>query len=213
MDDDFPAAHSHDVMWFAIDNVGQVAFFWSGAMGHSPDTAEDADLPGELWRLRHAGEEQLSRPDDRELPARLGFFYYEYGYINHPVVRKVECLEPYHLIGTPERPLHLDELPPGLRERCKRIRFEQLNFAASQLLQPLEQYTCDYRYRAERVAYLCDDGKTVRPIPGREREFPAFCEEFRKQSPDRIMEVIFDGAGEKKEEPHPESREENSYGQ
>jgi hypothetical protein len=123
------------------------------------------------------------------------------------------ALKPYHLIRTPARPLHLDELPPELRGRCKRIRFENLNFATSQWLQPLEQYPCDYRYKAERVAYLCNDGKTVRPIPGREQDFPAFCQEFRKQFPDQIMNLIFEGADKEPEDLHPESRKENDDGQ
>jgi hypothetical protein len=91
MDDDFPAAHSHDVRWFAVDQAGHVAIFWSGMMGHSPEIAENADLAQELWRLRHPDEGPLSWRDANELPSRLGFFYYEYGHAPNPVARMLEA--------------------------------------------------------------------------------------------------------------------------
>jgi hypothetical protein len=212
MDDDFPAAHSHDVRWFTVDRAGHVAIFWSGAMGHSPEIAENADLAEELWRLRHPSEGPLSWRESRDLPARLGFFFYEYGQSMQPVARLVQSIGPYSLIHAPPRPLHLDELPPEFRERCKRIRFEFLDFTTSQSLQPLENYGCIYRYKAERVAYLCGDGKTVRPIPGRENDFPAFYQDFREQFPDQVKDLIFTGIADETKGADPESLKENDDG-
>jgi hypothetical protein len=99
-----------------------------------------------------------------------------------------------------------------LRERCKRIRFDHFDFSASQWLQPLEKYGCGYRYKAERVAYLCGDGKTVRPIPGREEDFPAFYQDFRQQFPDQVEGLIFTGIENETKGTDPESRKENEDG-
>jgi hypothetical protein len=199
MAEDFPAAHSHDTLWFAVDEAGHVGVFWSGPLGHSPETAENAeDLPGELWRLCHPGEHPAPAysarfPADPETVAVLGLFYYDYGRAGLPLLPWVYNLEPYHLARPPEAPLHIDQLPPALRERCKRIRFERVHFAQSEWLQPLEQYACDYRYKIERVAYLGGDGKTVRPIPGREEDFRQFCRAFREEHPEEADRLIFEG--------------------
>ena len=39
MDADFPAAHSMDTMWFAVDRDGRVGCFDSGEAGAVPDRA------------------------------------------------------------------------------------------------------------------------------------------------------------------------------
>lgn len=193
MDDDFPAAHSHNVTWFAVDASGHVAMFQSGTLGHSPKNAENADLAAELWRFSRpveVAETSFQRQEERAL--QLGFFSYAYGHKIHSFLRWPPSLAPYHRVAGPDAPLHVDQLPPHLRERCKRIRFELVDFARCPSLQPLEQYACDYRYLEERVAYLCSDGKTVRPIPGREAEFADFCIQFWEEHPEEAKKLVFE---------------------
>jgi hypothetical protein len=195
---DFPAAHSHDTLWFAVDEAGHVGVFWSGALGHSPEEAATAGgLADALWRLSHPGQDApATREGDRQRAAVLGLFSYEYGPVGSAALPWVSHLAPYHLAGAPGAPLHIDQLPPALRERCKRIRFDRVDFARSEWVQPMEQYACNYRYKVERVAYLCGDGKTVRPIPGREDDFRQFCREFREQHPAEANRLIFELPGE-----------------
>ena len=206
---DFPAAHSHDVLWFAIDQAGHVGMFWSGSMGHSPEEAENAeDLGVELRsQIRLEAIDRSPRTTDQEQAVRLGFFYYEYDPAPYPLYGELTSVSLYSRVRVPEKPLHVDQLPPELRRRFKRIRFEGVDFTRSKWLQPLEQYPCEYRYRDERVAYLCGDGKTVRPIPGRERDFAEFCREFREQSPEQAAGLIFQGAKEAENRPTDEEKD------
>lgn len=43
------------------------------------------------------------------------------------------------------------------------------------------------------IAYLCADGKTVRPVPGREGAFAAFVRTYREESPKDAARFVFDG--------------------
>jgi hypothetical protein len=71
-------------------------------------------------------------------------------------------------------------LPPALRRRCKRIRLRGLDFTGAVYVQPLEHGPCRFWYDVYE-AYLAGDGKTVRPLPGKEAGFADFCRRFRKQ--------------------------------
>jgi hypothetical protein len=72
--DDFPAAHSMDTMWFAIDNDGHVAMFKSGEAGAVPEDAHLGDddynlydailsLPVTGFRIDPLGQRRLHGPD------------------------------------------------------------------------------------------------------------------------------------------------------
>lgn len=69
MEHDFPAAHSMDTHWFAVDKCGHVATFDSGEEGAVPEGAPDAyhsladdlPLPGELDRCL---QERMIVPGD-----------------------------------------------------------------------------------------------------------------------------------------------------
>ena len=46
---DYPAAHSMDTSWYAVDAAGHVALFESGENGHAPhSTLEDEARPVDL---------------------------------------------------------------------------------------------------------------------------------------------------------------------
>jgi hypothetical protein len=192
MDADYPAAHSMDTVWYAVDDHGHVARFNSGENGHVPEGApsEEAlaqDPLEELWTLRHGSASSEQRPEYISEPediGRLGLFDYDYGYDFDPI-------GPYSREAVPENPLHIDQLPPHLRKLFGQVRFENVNFAESELVQPLEQYDCVYWYEADRVAYLCADGVTVHPIPGQEEHFEEFCAAFREQNPEEARRLRF----------------------
>jgi hypothetical protein len=190
MSDDFPAAHSMDTRWFAVDEVGHVGIFDSGENGHSPEGARDGfEFVDALWRQRlpRAGE---SPWEGEELAAELGLFCYAYD------DGSFDPIAPYQRTDVPGTPLHVDQLPPSLRKQVKETRLKNIDFARHELVQPLEQLKCGYWYADDRVAYLAGDGKTVRPIPGQEEKFAEFCEEFRRQSPEEAEKFIFEGPKE-----------------
>ena len=60
-------------------------------------------------------------------------------------------------------------------------------------MQPLEFFRCFYWYEESRVAYLCADGKTVRPIPGMEGRFAAFVRQLRLDDPGWAGRLTFEG--------------------
>ena len=114
MDNDFPAAHSQDTCWFAVDEAGHVGIFNSDEDGHVPnlnvDQDEAWDLVEELWRRLHPQGGRSPPPSEGEiLSAQLGIFFYHYAY------ETFIPLSPYKRRNVPETPLHIDQLPPTLR--------------------------------------------------------------------------------------------------
>jgi hypothetical protein len=75
------------------------------------------------------------------------------------------------------------------------VRFS-IRFDEAGLIQPLEEHSCHYWCMDERVAYLCADGVTVRPIPGKEGVFDDFVQEFRRQNPELAENYRFAGPTE-----------------
>jgi hypothetical protein len=184
--DDFPAAHSMDTQWYAVDQEGHVAVFVTGENGHVPTTARDDDV---LWQLQQLRQPQTERQQAEDLAPEFGFFGYEYDMSWHGAVA------PYYRSIVPQNPLHIDELPPELRRRCKAVRFEAMTFAHSELVQPLDFVACHF-WGTWQTAYLCGDGKTVRPVPGKESDFAEFCREARADDPDWAAQVVFESPPE-----------------
>ncbi len=164
MDVDIPVAHSMDTTFFAVDAAGHVGRFDTGVEGHVPEGARGSDVSLESWELDP--EDAWGTRESDLLTSERGVFWYEYdeeSWIH---------IAPYRLIDTPQTPLHIDQLPPELRQMCKRIRFEGTDFSASELVQPLEQ---------------------LRPIPGKEDQFADFCRQFREEEPEQAGNMIFEG--------------------
>jgi hypothetical protein len=232
MDADFPAAHSMDSAWFAVDKDGHVAFFRTGEEGALPieittsdaweilDRLHDLLPAGEIvhvptghvtpgptgarWRhwpyegqrlvflrsleplrkeiaagkayavqatsgvavvvrkmtkpldkrLHKAGDCLACRPyygDDPEepSPAVFGLISYEH--------RCDFIAGPYGQLEVPRHPLHLDMLPPDVREYVGRLRYP-FCFAETVHFQPLDYGVCG----DHDGGYLTGDGLTIR---------------------------------------------------
>jgi hypothetical protein len=249
MDADFPAAHSMDTTWFAVDRDGHVACFKSGESGAVPSGAfagEDAhalgrrlgqllprcpaafdlagrQMPGgegsgnpheahglgldypvllflqspDVVKEALASGQAVQVPSDRgtavtfqHLPAELdrrlheadaclGCFFlfgridaegfepashglYEYSHLTENWISG-----PYGRVARPLQPLHVDQLPPDLRGLVRGMRFENLSFAETAHVQPLEHTECV----SWEAAYLDVTGTKVRPVPGREDDY------------------------------------------
>ena len=204
MDDDFPAAHSMDTVWFAVDEAGHVGIFTTGEDGHVPvHTDQDDGL-----ELMNALEGKADDPDEewKDRATRLGLFYYGYGWGTSAIV------DPYQREASPPQPIHMDQLPPALRKRARKRCLKKMDFAQQAWIQPLEQLECDLSNEDEAVAYLCGDGKTVRPIPGKEDRFAGFCEQVRKENPKAAKKFVFEGPQEKPKKPRRRRRKENDDG-
>jgi len=176
MEVDYPAAHSMDASWYAIDRDGNVALFHTGAGGALPSQAYSPDAAAELEDLDPETREELGLAegagDDvpaEQLPDPKHLYVYETGPLD-------ECLaDRYERKRVPRKPLHVDQLPPQVRDAVKRVRFETLHFGQTEVFQPVELTDCG----TWDPAYLAGDGKTVKPAPGREGEYAEFLRDYR----------------------------------
>jgi hypothetical protein len=185
MDIDYPASHSMDTVWFAVDAIGQVAYFDSGENGPVP-RGDHHDIRHELCDLRRpVGAPEDYNPLDY-LYEVVGLYAFGHAEMNYPS-------SPYECQIVPDVPLHVDQLPPELRALCRAVSFP-VRFAKDMLLQPLEHVPCSTW--GPGLAYICSDGKTVRPVAGEEARFAEFVREFREWSPELAKGLIFDGPTE-----------------
>jgi hypothetical protein len=189
---DYPAAHSMDTNWFAIDARGHVGVFTTGEPGHMPATWTEQTYVGELVGpvLASRGGAQAvgldpERVEDEpwEAVPLLGVFVYDYPDDYGPLYL------PYGRQPAPTRPIHVDQLPPKVRELCRRVRFENVDFAKAERLQPFEHVACVGW--SEPEAYLSSDGVTVRPVPGEEGAFAEFVEEYLRNHPEEARRYVF----------------------
>ena len=140
MQPDFPAAHSMDTAWFAVDAAGHIAYFDTGESGPLPGVAQDhaANLYLEDFQLPEAAGSSTNRQEyrsDQVLAYQAGLFYYSHDSYS-------EISDPYERIQVPNRPRHMDQLPPEMRERLRAVTFSNLDFHTAGRLQPLEYYPC-----------------------------------------------------------------------
>jgi hypothetical protein len=257
MDADFPAAHSMDTYWFAVDKDGRVACFSSGEAGAVPVQAMAGDdayqmlqrlaqaLPaGEVLHDRQGrarpGQEasmmdhlggmagaqfpvlmflksldpvadeiaagravQVPSTNDfavvfRQLPQPLGqrlheeeaclgcYFHFEAdeaGPAALPSAARRGLYEyrhtcenwisgPYGRTGIPANPVHIDQLPPALRNQVKAMQLD-VNFAETPYLQPMQHTEC-----ASWEAHWLDLEGKQHTMPGREGHEDENLEDF-----------------------------------
>jgi hypothetical protein len=178
---DYPAAHSMDTTFFAVDANGHVAVFFSGEDGPVPSASQSEDSLFSVLR-QLGGEPEPDEEDDdfdwdeaEEEAIDRGLYLYEYVGEFNPL------LLPYSLTGVPEQPLHADQLPPKVRRLFQEVRFDKIAFADTERLQIVEHVRCFF-YSDEDAAYVAGDDKTVRPIPGREKKYRPWCLDFRNST-------------------------------
>jgi hypothetical protein len=242
MDTDFPAAHSMDTGWFAVDRDGHVAFFSSGEAGAVPfdagleepyavlqELGQTLPKTGVLYNfagqlppgpLGARGEHSsVAMPHSREalffltsldpiraeiasgqavqVPGTGGAVAVVITNLTRPLVQRIHdagacrgCFfhylpdseddmpppaghglfeyhhlcenwisGPYGLQEVPDRPVHVDQLPPRLRETVSEFRLRTLCFAQAPHIQPIEHGSCV----SWEPAYLTGDGLTIRP--------------------------------------------------
>jgi hypothetical protein len=86
---------------------------------------------------------------------------------------------PQRRLALPAPPVHVDQLSPLGRALVSRVRFDRLAFHEARLVQPRAWTPCS-EWHAE-PGYLDVDGRTWRPVPGREAAFaePAYAAALR----------------------------------
>lgn len=249
MENDYPAAHSMDTCFFAIDRDGHVAIFDTGEAGAVPVDAlsgDDADSMRQQLALlprfgvihdrqgrvtpnrpsefnEHRGafglpyptllflasldpvQEEIAAGRAVEVQANEGFavmfpemsealakrlhdsgaclgcsWYFHdeeregyspdltaRGLFSYSHLTENWISGPYGRVRRPAQPIHVDQLPPRMRQAVKAMHFDSLSFAQTPYVQPIEHADCV----SWESAYLDVTGKHIRPIPGKEAEY------------------------------------------
>jgi hypothetical protein len=129
------------------------------ASGHALLYEEMSDLTHARLHATAACRGCFGHYEDDETPqvARKGLYEYSHTTDNW-------IAGPYGLRTRPSEPITIDALPAGARPPL--VRFDG-RFAETPILQPVGRWPSD----AWGAAYLAEDGKKVRPIPGREDDY------------------------------------------
>jgi hypothetical protein len=183
---DYPAAHSMDTAWYAVDEAGHVATFWTGENGPLPDHDRPSTELIEQVFMRLLGADPDDIGDWWEVGRGVGIFFYDY----NDSLTLEDTVDRYARTVTPDRPLHVDQLPPDLRTEWKRLRVP-VRFTEAGFVQPFDYFRC-LPYNADAAAYLCADGKTIRPILGRLKAFRNLVADWRENAPDEIAEFTIE---------------------
>lgn len=137
---DFPAAHSMDTEWFAVDDAGHVAVFDSYEGGAVPDDAPPSGLDVDLadvvaavpWVDERHPEQRTSW--SRAADAAQGIFVYQHTLTDN------HTPGPYTRVARPLVPLRADAMPAALGAVTTRL--QGVRFAHRPLLQPMDYATC-----------------------------------------------------------------------
>lgn len=145
--DERPYPEGIDSCWLASDRDGQLGVFLTRGRGPIPALAllETYPLDGLEERLlalpkasdieRHI---QMPRSDPLVAFAERGFFVYDWSDAH----RTESYIDEYELIALPYRPVTLDQVPEGLAEAARFMRFINVVFANAWRVDPRAHSTC-----------------------------------------------------------------------
>ena len=138
---DFPAAHSMDTYWFAIDADENVAVFDTGEAGALPYSARKLFICDLILYLPNNDRRtfllKTARTNTTLAAQLLGMFSYGHGdewenWIAGPYTRNQQ----------PEKLLKLEELPEDIQDLISWTWFEELCFQDTEIIQPIEYTKC-----------------------------------------------------------------------
>lgn len=182
METDYPAAHSMDTTWFAVDKDGFIAVMETEEEGALPLVCRNNDLGlGDDFVEAIAKQEGLTVKVDQYdmvLPESIGLYSYRgdldwsdelestAGSLNPDGAEATgsddaaeydeyfEGAPPYKRAGIPEKPLHISKLAEPLRASIKAVAFENVSFQETKWLQPALRVPCEMWMEGD---YRCID--------------------------------------------------------
>lgn len=152
---DYPAAHSVDTMWFAVDKDGHIGIFDSGEDGPIPAVFDnDRDgicglTPEMLLEKMESVRGQKRDQFDMYKGEELGFYtydpqmdeVYELQQQFDPDESKTEFPAPmYARLAVPSEPITIADLPSEWHEAIEIMRLPGVSFSNSKLFQPGEHF-------------------------------------------------------------------------
>jgi hypothetical protein len=84
----------------------------------------------------------------------------------------------YERFAQPRVPLHVDQLPPAMRQRIAQVQYGSFCFAETSSVLPLAHHAV----LAYWPAYLDAAKRTIRPVPGHEKSYADVYERMREEA-------------------------------
>ncbi len=178
MNDDYPAAHSMDTDWFAVDVDGNVAILRSGEDGLLP-------LEWEKVRVNEGGYDGFNLIEDvekflgKKAPVEiwepkveaLGLFCYDHSLFPEYLENSDgDAITPYERIAVPDEPLNVSDLPADISRKVSLIRFDRINFKTAPRLQPMLDMKCisysEYQYYYDESLEIREVEENQLVMPG-----------------------------------------------
>lgn len=165
---DYPAAHSMDTTWYAVDEHGEIGAFDSnerGAVplleGMEPLTSEER-MRSQLYKPRNADHRAI----DQAIPEKQMHFY---------SFEDCGLLGCYTWQWSPEQALKIEELPKSLRNSRYLLFLKDYSFASREPINPFEYASQCYCVYDERVF---PDPSSITRLPTPEHRDPWTIELF-----------------------------------
>lgn len=178
---DYPAAHSMDTTWFAVDKDGFVAVMETNEEGALPlawpngESASDfvETVGSHLGREVKLGQYEIPEPSSvglygftsiiDENPQKGGVVDQA---LDDPDSTEFEVLVPVYKRGSvPSNPVHISELPETIQSQSKTLVFKDVSFRDVEWLQPVLMVPCQlWTDGSESVGVVDTEGNIV-PVP------------------------------------------------
>lgn len=114
--------------------------------------------------------------------ARAGLFVYK-------LSERIGDADPYGRVLVPTSPLQVGELGPQIASRLGSTVRLDLSFRESPYVQPAEHLPC---VGWDTAIYLASDGFTIRPLPGRSKDYEEHAICVADHDDDRFEPLVFD---------------------
>ncbi len=179
---DYPAAHSMDTTWFAVDQDGYVALMDSSEPGAVP-MAYGGDQGNGMEFLetlaKHTGRQVELDKYECPNPESVGLYGFYCDYDHPSVIRPdgsivedlyadedLDAVPPYKRVNVPSKPLHVSELPASLQHEVKNLVFKDLSFKDCEWIQPGLKLPCQFWAQEDQPLSAVDaDGRIVEVPP------------------------------------------------
>jgi len=172
---DFPAAHSMDSDWFAVDKDGFVAMLTTNEEGAMPMKQEQGDGSEQLNEIASALGCTLAEDNyGSGQPESVGLYSFHwnlddgpYDVAEDPSLGQDEGdgpVMPYKRMAIPEKPIHISELPANIQRNLGKYVFKNIAFKDCEWVQPALYIPCQFWTSKDfsDVELVTETGKIVK---------------------------------------------------
>lgn len=207
-DEDYPAAHSMDTTWFAVDKDGYIACMESDEVGAVPAAFGGDQGNGEDFLTALAQHKGAAIPKDfyganseGEFAKSLGLYMYRSGFGFFPPSAPGEdgidpdeeyqdVVEAYQRQAAPAEPLHVSTLPAVFQDEAKHAMVFDFSFKETEWIQPALLTPCQYWLPEEEAPRAADVDGRLKVIPENLRQESAPKSTYKSQlpKPEKVQE-------------------------